>query len=1334
MKKVKILLIGDSAIPRGEDKDAFIYTYSHKKYPSDYHPINVSNYLEIIKVNDESVEVTLQNTSDITEQYRLRDIISKSDVIILLFSLVLPKTLESLQITWLPLIKNSNNKIPIVLVGTGLPDLCTMLNNSYDEIDEMRPVLLNETSLIMDSAEAIDYLDCSAKDIDNLNEIIQVAAETALSSSLNSIIPRTKVVKSRERCPLGYNILSDNQLKASKFLYTYKAGGIVYDCYNDGTAVAIEISNLSITKFLVPNTFYHPLKVKTFTVVGFGSDDDSKKDKMILWPGKEILFNPDSNVEFIGNCAFPKLEKLTIPPSLKEIGDFVFQFSKDIIEIEMLKRSQYLILDSYPKENLTFRFKDNILFKNDEIVLILRNAEKDILIPHNITIIRPYAAAYLIDKKLLINFQKPAQLTRLCERAFYEAMIHEFYVPESCTEIGDYCFSNCKNLLKIVFSHNSRLEKIGKHAFSHTGITSIDIPERVKFLGDSCFEKCKRLSMINFPDNSRLEEFPANCFKGTDLRFLAFPGMVKHVSENFMTSLPTHLVSFDLKNNDFFVFEDGALFDSTKETLIYRISDQVTQFMIPRTVKKIYNSAFANCTTINEIQFEASNEMKIINLDILPISTEKVVLPPSAVQIQGHGIENQLNMLREVIVTNPGRTIFLGNSLDNWNNNSCIISLPGAKVIFDSISDDNLDSRPIKTCTNLDEYFTYMQENQMPKYLVLERPTSSDILDLSEFGSNFLTRRKSSFSSSAFIFDIIDFDNLKPISRLGEGTFGEVYLMKNEDLGRLAVKICQRSKEGDKDDANVLINISHPCLTKLFGFSTYQPDQEIKIAFQYVEQKQIKLDNTQRMIIIAGICLGMRYLHRHGIIHYNLKPNNILIDENQHAKITEFGISKYAYSNLKGTFMVGTPAYMAPEAFGAYDIDLSSDVYSFGITLLEFLTGKTGIPEKLSPIKLFKFKNDKESKLKIPNGVSSSARDLILRCTAADSKKRPTFDEILQELYENDFDLLPNVDSGEVRNYYQEVNESEMPIGNKLNNVIQVSSLVMDTSGFETIRKIGSGGFGVVNLMDDHNGNRYAVKLINNIDDDPEEVKKFIREINIMGFAIHPCVVRMIGFSTPKLNEPAKIIIEYMANGTVGDILKSVFIGNEVKSFTATRKTIIILGICYGMRYLHSIGIIHRDLKPDNVLLNASYHSKIGDFGISKFKEEEAGKNTSGQFTIYYASPESLNDEEYGSSTDLYSFGLMLLEIVSEKPAYPNVTNEYNLISAKTKGPSPIPDEALSLSRKIIESCLSNNPQERPTFDDIIKLAKEENYKFFEDVEVDSVQAFVDEVEAQESE
>ncbi|XP_019171528.1 PREDICTED: cysteine-rich receptor-like protein kinase 10 isoform X1 [Ipomoea nil] len=202
-------------------------------------------------------------------------------------------------------------------------------------------------------------------------------------------------------------------------------------------------------------------------------------------------------------------------------------------------------------------------------------------------------------------------------------------------------------------------------------------------------------------------------------------------------------------------------------------------------------------------------------------------------------------------------------------------------------------------------------------------------------------------------------DNFSDLNKLGEGGFGPVFKGKLPDGKEVAVKrLLTSSEQGSEEFINeveLILKLQHKNLVTLLGFCIYEDERLLMYeympngsldAFFSDESKLAQLDWSQRLNIINGIARGMLYLHvdsRLRIIHRDLKLSNVLLDADMTPKISDFGMARIFAGNdgrSNTSMIVGTFGYMAPEFAmeGLYSI--KSDVFSFGVVLLEIITAE----------------------------------------------------------------------------------------------------------------------------------------------------------------------------------------------------------------------------------------------------------------------------------------------------------------------------------------------------------------------------------------------------------
>jgi tRNA A-37 threonylcarbamoyl transferase component Bud32 len=259
--------------------------------------------------------------------------------------------------------------------------------------------------------------------------------------------------------------------------------------------------------------------------------------------------------------------------------------------------------------------------------------------------------------------------------------------------------------------------------------------------------------------------------------------------------------------------------------------------------------------------------------------------------------------------------------------------------------------------------------------------------------------------------------------------------------------------------------------------------------------------------------------------------------------------------------------------------------------------------------------------------------------------------------------------------------------------------------------KVGEGGFGEV-FQGVWHGKKVAVKKLTVKNSKfIDNLNKFINEINIISSLRHPNIVLYMGASIERDNY--YMITEYLPKGSLFD-----YIHRDKGKITEREQIIIAYEIAVALKYLHSRNIIHCDLKSSNILIDDNWKIKVGDFGLSRFFNTENPEENRGRIgTPHWMAPEILRGEKYEHSADIFSFGMILWELLSLEIPYYGV-NPYQVISlvADQRKIVPVPKEGQPILRHLTELCLQYEAYRRPKLDDIVDtLEKLKNaYKIYD--------------------
>ncbi|OHT07894.1 hypothetical protein TRFO_04992 [Tritrichomonas foetus] len=270
---------------------------------------------------------------------------------------------------------------------------------------------------------------------------------------------------------------------------------------------------------------------------------------------------------------------------------------------------------------------------------------------------------------------------------------------------------------------------------------------------------------------------------------------------------------------------------------------------------------------------------------------------------------------------------------------------------------------------------------------------------------------------------------------------------------------------------------------------------------------------------------------------------------------------------------------------------------------------------------------------------------------------------------------------------------------------VAISDRILNLENFKREGDLGRGSFGMVYLVKEkRTGKLYAVKELLTLDS-AEEQKSFLREVEALAQAMHPAILHLHGFSMKisAENPVPAIVTEYLPGGSIQDVI------DKKKRFNNTQKMISLVGICSAMKYLHDkLHIVHRDLKPANVMLNGNNEPVVGDFGLAKIMNHSQMRQTQAAGSPVYMAPELMERKEYTNKVDVYAFGVMCFELITETLAFSNVNSLIDLVNLVCRGSRPS-FRGLNIQenfKELIKRCWDHDPSVRPSFADIYEELK----------------------------
>ncbi|GKC53340.1 kinase-like domain, phloem protein 2-like protein [Tanacetum coccineum] len=613
---------------------------------------------------------------------------------------------------------------------------------------------------------------------------------------------------------------------------------------------------------------------------------------------------------------------------------------------------------------------------------------------------------------------------------------------------------------------------------------------------------------------------------------------------------------------------------------------------------------------------------------------------------------------------------------------------------------------------------------------------------------------------------------------IGSGGFGKVYKadlelpessnsLSNEGVDKcdsprkrstVAIKRInnQEGEEGFIAEIETLTSCKHENIISLLGFC-YEGNGAMILVYEHASKGSLEnyLGNSDKMATLTwvqrlNICLdiahGLNYIHNntdHGkqkMIHRDIKSDNILLGDNWKAKIADFGLSKFRPANQSAStfytsMIAGTYVYMDPEYQKDGKLSTKSDIYSFGVVLLEILTGRlaydsvyTKVNEKgLAPIARDQFEKGRlmeiiDHKIKeetdehvfsLSKGPNKESLDIFLeivfRCVAETQAQRPTIEVVIKELK-------------------KALNCQE---NHKDNLKLSLEDVKLATQDLSEDNIIGQGDFGNVYkgvVTHDHVHSIIAAKRLERKSAEGEA--EFMTELEILMEYKHENVIGLVGYCD---EEDEKIIVyEYASRGSLDKYLSD-------DSFTWVMRLKICIDVAVGLEFLHGTVsspemVIHRDISSSNILLFDDQKAKITDFGLSLVcptnqNADYVIDNVTG--TIGYRDPLYSKTGFLTKESDIFSLGAVLFDVLCGKLSSEKLDDEYLYLPFLAKYhyhvgkldklvlegiKEQIVPESYSTFTRIALQCLHHRRDRRPTADEVVIQLKK-SLEFQEDYE-----------------
>ncbi|KAE9555456.1 hypothetical protein FO519_001311 [Halicephalobus sp. NKZ332] len=627
----------------------------------------------------------------------------------------------------------------------------------------------------------------------------------------------------------------------------------------------------------------------------------------------------------------------------------------------------------------------------------------------------------------------------------------------------------------------------------------------------------------------------------------------------------------------------------------------------------------------------------------------------------------------------------------------------------------------------------------------------------------------------------VSMENFALIRVLGKGAYGKVFLVRKvggNDNGKLyAMKVLKKERVAHKQKTLEHTLAERTVLEKLKGLPflvnmvyAFQSQTKLHIVMEFVGGgelfthlcKRKQFDISTARVLLAELVAALNLIHREGVLYRDLKLENILLDQDGHIKLTDFGLSKELKEQRIANSYCGTIEYMAPEVVKRTNRGYNEcvDWWSLGVIAFELVTG-------CSPFTVDGDQNSTHDiakrilskKVPFPKNIDEQAKSFISGLLEKDAvqrlgskgveeiKKHPFFKGINWEFVEqkklpppikpvmsgkmdlnnfapeftNQAPLFSPAESppdykGIFRGYSfvspsvifsnnnpigEESLEESVKLLKKNSSFFAKYELDITESGY-----LGRGSFSMCRKCKRfEDGKLFAVKIIST-----KCSHHAVREIRILDhLGFHENIVHV----EEALSDPLHyyIVMELLEGG---ELLKRL---RKLERFTETEASRIMTQLVSAVQHMHLKGIVHRDLKPENILFeNEGPDAKLRliDFGFARLLPNSLEQLSTPCYTLQYAAPEVIEVEDelpqYNQQCDLWSLGVILFTMLSGNvPFHAKTTTESaNDIIARIRlaefsFQEPVWESVSSQAKDLITGLLTVDPKKRLTLGQLAK-------------------------------
>ncbi|CAA2994903.1 probable leucine-rich repeat receptor kinase At1g68400 [Olea europaea subsp. europaea] len=455
---------------------------------------------------------------------------------------------------------------------------------------------------------------------------------------------------------------------------------------------------------------------------------------------------------------------------------------------------------------------------------------------------------------------------------------------------------------------------------------------------------------------------------------------------------------------------------------------------------------------------------------------------------------------------------------------------------------------------------------------------------------------------------------------LGRGTFGSAYILSMDNGITVVLKRLNAVNIPEKK-----FRLTHE--EKLMVYDHYSNGSVSAMLHGKIGGNRAPLDWETRLRIAVGAARGIAHIHKQSggkLVHGNIESSNIFLNSNQYGCLSDLGLASMIPSPVRNA------GYHAPEVKNTRNVSQASDVYSFGILLLELLTRKSllhaiGGNEAVGLVKLVNSVNGKERAANVFDVELLRNRsieeqmiktlEIGMSCVANTPRRRPKMAQVVKMMEDiSTMTTRPNLV------FIEGVNPDFY-----LDDMLRASAEVLGRGKFGTSYKATLG-----------NGSTIVVKRLREV---IVTSKEFQRQMEVIGRMKHENVSTLTAYHC--LRDEKLIVYDYYGTGSASFMLH--------------------VGAARGIAHIHTqVGqnLVHGNVKTSNIFLTTQGYGCVTDVGLATLMSTTAvlDSRSSG-----YRAPEVTDTKKLSQASDVYSFGVVLLELLTGKPSIISEDNEKDI-------------------------------------------------------------------------